>query len=167
MQETWVRSLGGEDPLEKEMATNSSIRAWEIPWTEEPGGLQSKGGHKRVGHNLVSKQQQSMVYHERARVKSILHRRMATLRYGDRITYLDQRVCTCESHTCGTCYTDKTVSPSPARQRACEPQRKNSMTALLLSLDFRECNLSLGINHKTNTVSLESKPFQRDTCSFQ
>ena len=67
MQETWVRSLGGEDPLEKEMATNSSIRAWESPWTEEPGGLQSKGGHKRVGHNLVSKQQQSMVYHERAR----------------------------------------------------------------------------------------------------
>ena len=40
-QETWVQSLGGEDPLEKEMATHSSILAWEIPWTEEPGGLQS------------------------------------------------------------------------------------------------------------------------------
>ena len=40
MQETWIRSLGGEDPLEKEMATHSSILAWEIPWTEEPGGLQ-------------------------------------------------------------------------------------------------------------------------------
>ena len=39
MQETWVWSLGGEDPLEKEMATDSSIPAWEIPWTEEPGGL--------------------------------------------------------------------------------------------------------------------------------
>ena len=39
MQETWVRSLGGEDPLEKEMATHSCILAWEIPWTEEPGGL--------------------------------------------------------------------------------------------------------------------------------
>ena len=38
-QETWVRSLGQEDPLEKEMATHSSILAWEIPWTEEPGGL--------------------------------------------------------------------------------------------------------------------------------
>ena len=38
-QETWVQSLGGEDPLEKEMATHSSILAWEIPWTEEPGGL--------------------------------------------------------------------------------------------------------------------------------
>ena len=40
MQETWIRSLGGEDPLEKEMATHSSILAWEIPWTEELGGLQ-------------------------------------------------------------------------------------------------------------------------------
>ena len=45
MQETWVRSMGQEDPLEKEMATDCSILAWEIPWTEEPGGLQSKG-HK-------------------------------------------------------------------------------------------------------------------------
>ena len=41
MQEAWVQSLGGEDPLEKEMATHTSILAWEIPWTEEPGGLQS------------------------------------------------------------------------------------------------------------------------------
>ena len=41
MQETWVRSLGQEDPLEKEMATHSSIFAWRIPWTEEPSGLQS------------------------------------------------------------------------------------------------------------------------------
>ena len=41
MQETWVRSLGQEDPLEKEMRTDSSILAWKIPWTEEPGGLQS------------------------------------------------------------------------------------------------------------------------------
>ena len=39
MQETWVQSLGQEDPMEKEMATHSSIIAWEIPWTEEPGGL--------------------------------------------------------------------------------------------------------------------------------
>ena len=43
MRETWVRSPGREDPLEKEMATHSSILAWRIPWTEEPGGLQSKG----------------------------------------------------------------------------------------------------------------------------
>ena len=48
MQETWVGSLGWEDPLEKEMATHSSIRAWEIPWTEEPDGLQSMGW-QRVG----------------------------------------------------------------------------------------------------------------------
>ena len=50
MQETQVRSLGWEDPLEKGMATHSSILAWRIPWTEEPGGLQSMGS-KRVGHN--------------------------------------------------------------------------------------------------------------------
>ena len=45
MQETWVQSLGWEDPLEKGMATHSSILAWKIPWTEEPGGLQSRVGH--------------------------------------------------------------------------------------------------------------------------
>ena len=43
MQEAWVQSLGQEDPLEKEMATHSSILAWRIPWAEEPGGLQSMG----------------------------------------------------------------------------------------------------------------------------
>ena len=46
----WVQSLGGEDPLEKETATQSSIHDWKIPWTEEPGGLQSMGS-QRVGHN--------------------------------------------------------------------------------------------------------------------
>ena len=50
MQETWVQSLGQEDPVEKEMATHSSILAWRTPWTEEPGGLQSMGS-QRVGHN--------------------------------------------------------------------------------------------------------------------
>ena len=50
MQETWVRSLGREDPLEEEMATPSSVLAWRIPWTEEPGGLQSMGP-QRVGHD--------------------------------------------------------------------------------------------------------------------
>ena len=43
MWETWVQSLGQEDPLEKEMATHSSILAWRVPWMEEPGGLQSTG----------------------------------------------------------------------------------------------------------------------------
>ena len=43
MQESWVQSLGWEDPLEKGMATHSSILVWRIPWTEEPGGLQSMG----------------------------------------------------------------------------------------------------------------------------
>ena len=46
MQETQVQSLDQEDPLEEEMATHSSIFAWEIPWTEEPGGLQSKESQK-------------------------------------------------------------------------------------------------------------------------
>jgi hypothetical protein len=50
MWETWVRSLGREDPLEKEMATHSSILAWRIPWTEEPGGLQFMGS-QRVGYH--------------------------------------------------------------------------------------------------------------------
>ena len=46
IQETWVSSLGQEDPLQKEMATHSSILAWRIPWTEEPGRLQSMGSQK-------------------------------------------------------------------------------------------------------------------------
>ena len=50
MWETWVQSLGQEDPLEKEMAIHSSTSAWKIPWTEEPGGLQSVGS-PRVGHD--------------------------------------------------------------------------------------------------------------------
>ena len=50
MQETQVQFLDREDPLEKEMAAHSSILAWRIPWTEEPGGLPSMGSH-RVGHD--------------------------------------------------------------------------------------------------------------------
>ena len=57
MQEMWAGSLGREDPLEREVATHSSILAWEVPWTEEPGGLQSMGS-QRVEHNLATKQQQ-------------------------------------------------------------------------------------------------------------
>ena len=52
-RETRVRSLGWEDPLEKEMATHSNILAWEIPWMQEPGGLQSTGS-QRVGHNWTT-----------------------------------------------------------------------------------------------------------------
>ena len=59
IQETWVRSLGWEDPLEKEIATHSSIFAWRIPWTEEPVGY-SPRCHKRVGYNLVIKQHFSL-----------------------------------------------------------------------------------------------------------
>ena len=54
MWDTWVRSLGLKDALEKEMATHSSILAWRIPWTEEPGGLQS-GGSQRVGRDMQTK----------------------------------------------------------------------------------------------------------------
>ena len=46
MQEMWVRSLGWEDPLDQEMAIHPSILAWEVPWTEEPGGVQSLGSQK-------------------------------------------------------------------------------------------------------------------------
>ena len=49
MQESWVWSLGQENPLEEEMATHSSILAWEIPWIEEPGGPQSMGSQSRTG----------------------------------------------------------------------------------------------------------------------
>ena len=55
MQETRVQSLGWDDPLEKEMATHSSILAWEIPWTEEPAELQSMGS-QRVRYDLATKQ---------------------------------------------------------------------------------------------------------------
>ena len=52
-----VQSLGREDPLEEDMAAHSSILAWRIPWTEEPGGLQSMGS-QRVGYNLATEGQQ-------------------------------------------------------------------------------------------------------------
>ena len=54
MRETWVQSLGREDPLEEGMATHSSILAWRIPWTEEPDGPQSTGS-QRVGHDRATK----------------------------------------------------------------------------------------------------------------
>jgi len=55
MQETQVRSVDWEDPLEREMGIHSSILAWEIPWTEKPGKVQSRGP-ERIGYNLVTKQ---------------------------------------------------------------------------------------------------------------
>ena len=61
IQETQVRSLGWEDPLEEEMAIHSSILAWRIPQTEEPGGPQSMGS-PRVGHDLATKQQQQDIW---------------------------------------------------------------------------------------------------------
>ena len=59
MQVTQVQSLGREDPLEEEMATHSSIFAWRIPWTEEPGGLQSIGS-QRVGYDWATEHTQRL-----------------------------------------------------------------------------------------------------------
>ena len=57
MQETQVQTLNQEEPMEKEMATHSSVLAWEIPWTKEPGGLQSMGS-QRVRHDLATEHAQ-------------------------------------------------------------------------------------------------------------
>ena len=61
MQETWVQTLAQEDPLEKEIAIQSSILAWEIPWTEEAGRIQSTG-LLRIIHDLATKQQKLIEY---------------------------------------------------------------------------------------------------------
>ena len=63
MRETWVQSLGREDPPEKEMATHSSTLAWRIPWTEQPGRLQSMGS-LRVGHNWATSLSLSYTYYD-------------------------------------------------------------------------------------------------------
>ena len=55
MQETWIRSLGEEDPLEKEMATHSSTLAWKIPWTQEPGRLQSMESQRETSLSLSNR----------------------------------------------------------------------------------------------------------------
>ena len=60
MQETWVRSLGGEDPLEKEMATHSSTLAWKIPWMEEPGRLEFMRS-QTVGHDWATSLQETII----------------------------------------------------------------------------------------------------------
>ena len=65
---TWVRSLGWEDPLEKETATHSSVLAWRIPWTEEPGGLQSVGS-QRVGHDWVTLLYYTILYYKMCSVQ--------------------------------------------------------------------------------------------------
>ena len=67
MRETQVQSLGWEDLLEKEMTTHSSILAWKIPWTEEPGRLQSMGS-QRVGHDWVTSLSLSFTKHRRSNI---------------------------------------------------------------------------------------------------
>ena len=66
VQETWVQSLGQEDPLEKGMATHSSILTWKILWTEEPGKLQSMGS-QRVGHDQAANTHTQATKHESER----------------------------------------------------------------------------------------------------
>ena len=68
MQEMRVQSLGQEDPLENEMATPSSILAWESPWTEELGRLQSMGS-QRVQHDLATKQQEITYLHDKQQIQ--------------------------------------------------------------------------------------------------
>ena len=70
MQEIQVQSLGWEDPLEKEMATHSSILAWEIPWTKEPSRLQSMRS-QRLGHDCTNKQQQRTTHLGQGSPKSV------------------------------------------------------------------------------------------------
>ena len=81
MQEMWVRSLGWEDPLVKEMTTHSCILAWEIPWTEEPGRLQSMGS-QRVGYNLATKQEKTatwiLIAHLQGRYHNLWQRILVT-----------------------------------------------------------------------------------------
>jgi len=79
MQEMPVWSLGQEDPQEKEILTRSSILAWEIPWTEEPGGLQSKGS-QRVVRILAIKQQQHNIINLMEATYMILNFLIATLK---------------------------------------------------------------------------------------
>ena len=69
VQETWVLSLDQEDPLEKDMATHSNIIAWQIPWTEEPGGY-SPEGHKESERSKVTKQRH--IHGDRKQVKGYL-----------------------------------------------------------------------------------------------
>ena len=72
MQETRVQSLGQEDPLEKELATNSSVLAWEIPWTQGPGRLWSTGW-QRVRHNLGTEQQEQQILNFQVNEFSVLY----------------------------------------------------------------------------------------------
>ena len=116
-----------------------------------------QGGHKRVGHDLVSKQQQCMVSRERARVKSMLHRGVGTQYGGNpeiRGTGLHIWISKCApGRVIPVARVTRTRKFLP-RQPGSEPvsRGESAMTALLLSLDFGERDLSLGINHKTNTV---------------
>ena len=71
-EKMWVQSLGPEDPLEKEMATHFSILTWKIPWTERSLAGYSLWGHKRVGHDLATKQQKQSLFMRLYSISSLL-----------------------------------------------------------------------------------------------
>ena len=99
MQETWVWSLGQEDTLEKEMATHSSIHAWKISWTEEPGGLQSMGS-QRVRHDWATSLHFTSLHREREVFHSIQHiteRFMLTYFSFEYVVDNMQALCHCET----------------------------------------------------------------------
>ena len=87
MRETWVRSQGWEDSLEKEMATHSSILAWRIPWTEEPGGLQSTGS-QRVRHDWVTSLYKPILLIQGQNIKHICLPSLSTV-----AIFLSQYIC--------------------------------------------------------------------------
>ena len=96
MQKTQVWSLFWEDPIGKKVVTDSSILAWEFPWTEEPGGLQSMAS-QRVGHDLATEQQQQIPptqfsnFYRKNDIVSIeqyIYRNINNLRYADDITVM-------------------------------------------------------------------------------
>ena len=102
MRETWVQSLGQEDPLEKETATHSSILAWRISWTEEPGGLQSMGS-QRVGHDWATSHTHTL-FQIIFLFRLLQNIEQSSLCYTEGpcwLSILNIEVCTCESQTPG------------------------------------------------------------------
>ena len=93
MPETWVRSLGQEDTLEKEMATHSSILAWKIPRTEEPGGLQQKGT-QRLGYNwATSLSNHKIVFHMKQELLKKVIKSWKICIFYRRQTLEEKRIC--------------------------------------------------------------------------
>ena len=143
-----VQSLGQEDPLEKEMATHSSTLAWEIPWTEEPGRLQSTWGHKRVRQGLESKWQQKRFYlpFNWFRVHSACHRSAAGCGKSSAawLSLLSSAFCMVSppSH-----HLVNAINQNPIAENACI-----SPTHLLLWQQFRHLSRCQAISVEINSI---------------